>query len=334
MSITTDGCTRDPDLWFDDGNLVIQVTSRLFRVHRGVLAFSSNYFRDMINFPKTQEQDTYEDVPLIALHDDDPRDAAEFLKALYMPYYFPAPPAKTTFETLEGVLRLAHKYDVPALRRCALKHLSTSFPTDLGEISKCQNHPLRPYTYLEVDRLPELMAVASLAHEVHAKWLLPAVFLDTLQFDAVALGSSREWRGRRRYFTHADLVQCFHGRDALHKKIPFSLFISPCVAGPPDHCLLAKTRCFDEDDVVTYHRYPLTYFTEWMVRNSDKPFCQPCQDDMGTKYAQWLDDTWAMLPKVFGLPDWDKLLELKRQDMGLVPVSSSTNKDGVQMNQD
>lgn len=56
-----------------------------FRVHRSVLVLSSNFFRDMINFPKAQEQDTYEDVPLIVLHDDDARDAAHFLKALYIP---------------------------------------------------------------------------------------------------------------------------------------------------------------------------------------------------------------------------------------------------------
>ncbi|TRM63750.1 hypothetical protein BD626DRAFT_360137, partial [Schizophyllum amplum] len=102
--------TRDPELWFGDGNLVIQVTPRLFRLHRGVLAPSSKFFRDMMAFPRAAEEDTYDYVLLVVLRDDDARDAARFFKALYIPRYFSGPPpAKTTFDAIEGVLRLCHR---------------------------------------------------------------------------------------------------------------------------------------------------------------------------------------------------------------------------------
>ncbi|KAL1752185.1 hypothetical protein FB107DRAFT_293344 [Schizophyllum commune] len=143
--------THDPDLWFKDGNLVVQVTPRLFRLHRGILASHSNFFRDMVQFPESSEQDMYDEVPLVVLHDDDARDVVHFFKAIYVFHYFLPPPAKTTFAILEGVLRLSHKYDAPMLRRCALQHLSVTFVTDLAKM----RHDLCR-TYLVDDEREEL----------------------------------------------------------------------------------------------------------------------------------------------------------------------------------
>ncbi|KAI5900105.1 uncharacterized protein SCHCODRAFT_02606999 [Schizophyllum commune H4-8] len=143
--------TREPDLWFKDGNLVIQVFPRLFRLHRGVLASHTNFFRDMVQFPESSEQDMYDEVPLVILHDDDARDAVHFFKAIYVFHYFLPPPAKTTLAIIEGVLRLSHKYDAPMLRRCALQHLCVTFVTDLPDM---RHDPYR--TYLCDDESEEL----------------------------------------------------------------------------------------------------------------------------------------------------------------------------------
>ncbi|KAL1675295.1 hypothetical protein EV122DRAFT_218863 [Schizophyllum commune] len=111
------------DLWFDDGNLVIQTGLALFRVHKGVLCFHSSVLRDMASFPASASFDTYEGAQLAAFPYD-AQDMHHFLRALYVPDYFLPPPEMTTFEILEGVLRLAHKYDVPSLRRRALRHMA------------------------------------------------------------------------------------------------------------------------------------------------------------------------------------------------------------------
>ena len=76
--------SRDPDLWIEDGNLVVQAAPRLFRVHRGILASNSGFFRGMVDFPESRVQNTCDGVPLITLHDDDARDVAQFLKAIYI----------------------------------------------------------------------------------------------------------------------------------------------------------------------------------------------------------------------------------------------------------
>ena len=74
------------DLWFDDGNLVIQTGLALFRVHKSVLAIHATVFRDMVSFPSPASQDTYEGIQL-AVFQDDAQDMRHFLRALYFPEY-------------------------------------------------------------------------------------------------------------------------------------------------------------------------------------------------------------------------------------------------------
>lgn len=74
------------DLWFDDGNLVIQTGLALFRVHKSVLAIHATVFRDMVSFPTPASQETYEGVQL-AVFQDDAQDMRHFLRALYFPEY-------------------------------------------------------------------------------------------------------------------------------------------------------------------------------------------------------------------------------------------------------
>ncbi|TRM56098.1 hypothetical protein BD626DRAFT_414695, partial [Schizophyllum amplum] len=115
---------RVKDLWFEDGSVVIQTQERAFRVHRGVLALHVRVFDDIFAFPSPESQPIYEGVPL-AEFPDDGQDMEHFLRAIYFPQYFPPPPASTSFDVLEGILRLAHKYDAPELRRRAFDHFSS-----------------------------------------------------------------------------------------------------------------------------------------------------------------------------------------------------------------
>lgn len=36
------------DVWFDDGNVILQAESTLFKVYRGILAQNSSVFHDMV----------------------------------------------------------------------------------------------------------------------------------------------------------------------------------------------------------------------------------------------------------------------------------------------
>ena len=62
---------RKSDIWFDDGNLVIQAEDRLFRVYKGMLTSVSPVFRDLflVAVPSTEDTETMDGCPVIRVPD-------------------------------------------------------------------------------------------------------------------------------------------------------------------------------------------------------------------------------------------------------------------------
>ncbi|KAH8826503.1 hypothetical protein DL96DRAFT_1711073 [Flagelloscypha sp. PMI_526] len=161
------------DLWFDDGNLVIKASNRLFKVHRGTLAAQSPVFADMLSLPPSQDQEILDGCPLVEMPDE-PMSVEFFLRAITQPDFFLPPPAASRYHIVAGVLRISHKYDCSVFRTRALRHLSARFPTNLTD-----------YTYVDYTSKPlfsgysaeELNAYSldslSLFFEVGALWCLP-----------------------------------------------------------------------------------------------------------------------------------------------------------------
>ncbi|TFK53954.1 hypothetical protein OE88DRAFT_1732693 [Heliocybe sulcata] len=80
------GVTKSKDLWFDDGNIVIQAESTVFKVHRSILALNSAVFKDMFAVAQPEDGEQFADCPLVNVQDES--DAmSHFLKAMYIPGY-------------------------------------------------------------------------------------------------------------------------------------------------------------------------------------------------------------------------------------------------------
>jgi hypothetical protein len=77
-----DSPTLVSDLWYNDGNIVLQAESSLFRVSLGVLAARSPVFNDIQTLPRSQDQEMYDDCPMMVLPDK-AEDMANFLRAVY-----------------------------------------------------------------------------------------------------------------------------------------------------------------------------------------------------------------------------------------------------------
>lgn len=80
---------RCPDVWFTDGNCVLQAEDMLFKVYTGVLSKYSPFFETLFGLPQPEAGPgsdigplQYEGVPLIVLHDG-AVDMRYFLKALF-----------------------------------------------------------------------------------------------------------------------------------------------------------------------------------------------------------------------------------------------------------
>ena len=84
MSAIADDIQRDPDMWLEDGNLVLVANSTTaFRVYKGLLGQVSPVFRDMLEL-KPSPGDTIDDCPVIHVPDS-AVDFGHFLRAVFRP---------------------------------------------------------------------------------------------------------------------------------------------------------------------------------------------------------------------------------------------------------
>lgn len=76
----------------DDGNVVISAShpsgekTYFFKCHKSTLSKQSSVFSDMFTFPPSEEQEKFDGVPLVHLHDSS-EDVESLLKYLYDPTY-------------------------------------------------------------------------------------------------------------------------------------------------------------------------------------------------------------------------------------------------------
>lgn len=73
---------RHPDLWYEDGNVVLVTPSTIFCVYHGMLAKHSPLFQTEKVMPKDNLNKGFEGKPVVNMHDD-PEDLAHFLTAIY-----------------------------------------------------------------------------------------------------------------------------------------------------------------------------------------------------------------------------------------------------------
>ena len=63
---------KSTDVWFADGNLVLQAENTLFKVYEGLLTRESPFFRDMFSLPQPDAStsgDTYDGCRLVKVYD-------------------------------------------------------------------------------------------------------------------------------------------------------------------------------------------------------------------------------------------------------------------------
>ena len=64
-----DTVERDPEVWMEDGNIVIEAENVAFKVYKGILAHRSEVFRDLFSVPSPAEVESMDGVPIVHLQD-------------------------------------------------------------------------------------------------------------------------------------------------------------------------------------------------------------------------------------------------------------------------
>ncbi|KAI0094330.1 hypothetical protein BDY19DRAFT_881172 [Irpex rosettiformis] len=133
---------RHPTLYFEDGDIAISATSKakeyieFYRIDKIFLARHSPIFKDMLSLGKNNSEshnERYDGVPRVHLHDD-AEDVAGFIGALYNMATLPlSKPCRDTPRKVEGIMRLAVKYDVEGIRTVILRHIESEWPQTLSE---------------------------------------------------------------------------------------------------------------------------------------------------------------------------------------------------------
>ncbi|KAL1742645.1 hypothetical protein HDZ31DRAFT_65796 [Schizophyllum fasciatum] len=315
------------DLFFQDGNIVLQAEKTLFRLYKGFLASKSTVFRDMLAFPQPEGRGrTLLGCPVVEMYDNS-EDATHFLRALSDPSYL-LPGKPTSFAEVAAVLRLANKYDTPFLVERAVAHVASVYPPTLaGWARRNEERTVRRAPYLCV-------AVLQLAREQPAALtcVLPQVLYacaDGLSvaeiFDGVDFcygvasedgvradeeESAEAGRGkgvRRVVLCPADQRAVLRGREELlqAKRVRLYAFLTSLSAGCGGHaCREEKLKCFAK---VQWDAAVFDSAEDFDWRCFEQRVCKRCFSEGRAAHDIALEGLWNELPRFFDLPKWEAL---------------------------
>ncbi|KAK7028755.1 hypothetical protein R3P38DRAFT_934772 [Favolaschia claudopus] len=290
---------RAEGLWFEDCGLVIRAENTLFRISRDFLALQSPVFRDMLSLPPPKSTDLIDGCPLVVLPDR-AEDVTVFLKALIYYDFFVPHPGHASLTVVVSVLRMSDKYQVDALRKRALLHLSSVFPTTL------LHYDARKFTQPSVSTLA---LIIPLARDLSIDWILPVALYwrcEDLSLKGIKLGES---------LTISEQSQLLKATCTLTTSIASAIlaFLLPsALEAGHDQCLTARIRCRQGAEQRRAHVMPLEFWDEryW---NALSDVCHHCLRIMKNQEQSTRQAVWDDLPLVFGLRAWSELEKMKTE---------------------
>ncbi|KAJ7735970.1 hypothetical protein B0H16DRAFT_1574927 [Mycena metata] len=107
---TRSHCSISKNWWHSDGDIVLEIETRLLKVHRKRLQCSI-IFSDMLHIPQPSETDQIDGCPSVVLVGDSLADWEVTLKWLYHNDDFSR--QAITFDLVAGALRISTKYEIP-----------------------------------------------------------------------------------------------------------------------------------------------------------------------------------------------------------------------------
>ncbi|KDQ59529.1 hypothetical protein JAAARDRAFT_192038 [Jaapia argillacea MUCL 33604] len=74
--------TPHPDLWYDDGSIIVIAQSTMFKVYKGRLSQCSSVFQDMFCLSSSSTQELLDGCPMVHLSDS-AQDVTHMLRAIH-----------------------------------------------------------------------------------------------------------------------------------------------------------------------------------------------------------------------------------------------------------
>lgn len=330
---------RVPDLWFPHADLILRAEDTIFRVLSDVLAARSTVFREMAAFPQPAEPegDTIDGAPVVRLHDS----AAEvtvFLRAIFdsrcvfwLCYsfflcrpsgfsFFMPPPSTAEFSTVVGILRLAHKYDVAYLFRRALSYLDQMYPHTLQELVD-NSSGMTDYLVDFPDDVETDLIALQVVSEVGALWLLPAIYYSICGVPAAQLFAAGE---RWNALAISQQQNCLRAQVEFTKAaITTHQFIANLPVHHPENLHACRKVQLDAYSTLVSSHWsdthrnlnPLSESVFDLLEEPDAELCVDCNKYAQSEYSTAQLAFWQRLPGIFGLPEWEELVEMRQAVM-------------------
>lgn len=306
------GITRS-DIWFEDGNVIIQAEKTHFKVYRGGLAANSSIFKDMFSMPQPPsagELDV-EGCPVVHVSDT-AEDIAIVLQALFLRGHVAAG-EPLSIPAVVAFLRLGKKYDIELLHAEALKRLHCEYPSTLGEMDLDYPSPMiaqKPDT-------PTDLIIANLAREQSLLSVLPlALYRCCCSYSAIQLmvGISGD-DAVTTVLSAGDLLACCVALSSLGSTQyattlawlnPYAIKFPTCTS--PAHCdnirkFALHNVFFPSISIVGLATWS-DFRDDWLWAGS---MCSSCDTIAEKLHDDGRVKFWEALPSIFGLPEWCEL---------------------------
>ncbi|KAJ6458041.1 hypothetical protein C8R47DRAFT_1163669 [Mycena vitilis] len=256
----------------------------------------------MIGLPQPSgiEMELYEGNPVVNLSDS-ASDVDAFLTAILDSSYFMPAPEPIELYAVLGILRLAHKYDVPYLFLRALKRLSIQ-----NGVQSAEEYVKRDPDYMggKKDYFRSCIKVIQALTEVGALWLLPVAYYDMCSMSQAFLLQNAEGH-------ETTVLTCMAAQAAMRRG---TAAVNRFLTTP------SNPRCTNHLNCDFFRRNALDgYFSEVRAGDDLEPltnwnedsilgnFCTHCGAVASALYGEALQEFWDDLPNIFGLPPWPEL---------------------------
>ncbi|KAF8209360.1 hypothetical protein K438DRAFT_1753712 [Mycena galopus ATCC 62051] len=304
---------RVEDLWFEDGNIIIQAGNSQYRVLTVSICRGAT-----VTAPDPEFVDG---CPFVHLPDP------EVETTPFSRRSFNQTPME--FDTVVGCLRLSHKYGVDHLLRTALVHFSSQYPTKLSHVNGIRDGDIQvselgwksswKFPFGPASRI----RVIPLARQVEAPWILPLAFYALSHFFQ-QVGAAIFNIGDETSLPVEDQISFLKGQDNQTRSTIFDtlrfLWYPRKITGC-EQPLQCYTRRLDAMEIARIYftagsSLALHIWDEAEWAQSLRRLCPVCLTVLKRTHedARWA--FWDKLPEMYNLPSWAELEQMRASTIG------------------
>ncbi|EIN14657.1 hypothetical protein PUNSTDRAFT_140893 [Punctularia strigosozonata HHB-11173 SS5] len=294
------------DVWYLDGNVVLQAENLRFRVHKSILSKHSHVFRDLFLLATPSDAPVEEGCPVVTIHDAE-ESTEHALKALYgqRSYYDHGRPMRIS--VVAALLDFGKKYGIKQLQEEAESRLRHELPCSLAAWDKAYDgwsliEDEDGVTQLATDLLWRHDISIALPAALYACSLRPvADIMYGRQYDAgLVLLNDRDLRAR-----------IVVGKEDISRACAASDFVEWLESDEPKAGCGTTQKCHEGRFAIYRALWGgfsnLGALDPWWER-WDRRLCDQCRTVAKEKYESTRQEIWAKLPAMFKLPAWEDLL--------------------------